>query len=228
MQSGHIRSLGEAAGELTAALATMNKEDGPVCAYPPYYQLEYPDDALLADVIRKCEKEAVGHPNLQEAENLLAELRNFLPTAEAISRLPHQIIHGDINFSNAAASGHRITGILDLEFATVDVRAMELAVCLGELLADLGGNLLDDFERFVCGYGSKMMLTQAETDHLLDLVKLRRLDVFVHFLGRFSADLDPIGVLVEQMHLSTQVCRFVEDHHTELQDILDRHLLETC
>jgi len=49
--------------------------------------------------------------------------------------LPHQLIHGDLNASNALADeAGRICAILDFEFVTYDLRVMEAAVFLSDMV----------------------------------------------------------------------------------------------
>lgn len=48
-------------------------------------------------------------------------------------RLPECLIHGDLHYDNSLVGPDgKVTGLLDFEFAAVDYRAMELAVCLSK------------------------------------------------------------------------------------------------
>ncbi|WP_027091421.1 phosphotransferase [Cohnella thermotolerans] len=62
-------------------------------------------------------------------------LREFRVHLPKLRKLPHQLIHGDINDSNLLAApdaAGKVAAVLDFEFCTRDLRAMEPAVVDGE------------------------------------------------------------------------------------------------
>ncbi len=61
----------------------------------------------------------------------------LLPLTETFKTLPHQLIHGDINSSNLLMDEDgMISRVLDFEFVTIDLRAMEIEICLSEVLSE--------------------------------------------------------------------------------------------
>jgi Ser/Thr protein kinase RdoA (MazF antagonist) len=118
----------------------------------------------------------------------------------ALRELPHQLIHGDINDSNLLAAKEepsRIAAVLDFEFCTRDLRAMEPAVVVSGLLE--ADRSRDAVPALLEGYARRVRLTLAEAEAIPRLVRLRKLDVFVHFLGRYLDGVDGDEALREQI-----------------------------
>lgn len=192
-------SLGEATGELAHALGALELPGTP--AYAPYYEMESsyswctPDKvaAFCGEPPAELREEAAALRLIGEE---LAAFRAYLPRFRS---LPHQLIHGDINFSNclaAADDAGTIGAILDFEFCTRDLRAMEIAVVVsGFLDADNGPEMIDAFLR---GAGRRLRLSREEAEAIPGLIRLRTLDVFLHFLNRHFDGVDGIGTVKEQ------------------------------
>ncbi len=177
--SSFAYSFGEAAGELSRVLATFKLELTPV--YRPYYALQqsYP----------LCNRETV--------QGIYEEITDSL---HALEELPHQLVHGDLNASNLLVkdSDHRlVTALLDFEFCTLDVRVMEPAVILSGFLGQPEETTaVRDFCR---GFSRQVYLSHNEIDALPVLMRLRKVDVFLHFLSRFLEGTDQSHVLQEQV-----------------------------
>ncbi|HZG54992.1 phosphotransferase [Paenibacillus sp.] len=198
-----LASFGRAAGALSAALADVRVDAEP--AYRPYYELDAAHPRCSPDAVaRFCE--APPEPFAAQARPLralggrLADVRRELP---ALRGLPHQLVHGDLNASNALTTNRTdISALLDFEFATRDARAMEAAVCVSDLIGDDRGSDDDAIDRvaaFARGYRDTGRWTSAEADALPTLLRLRRLDVFLHFLGRYWDGVDDADVLRAQI-----------------------------
>ncbi|WNS45552.1 phosphotransferase [Paenibacillus sp. MMS20-IR301] len=199
---GFYESFGDAAGSLTAALADV--DPGLPAVYRPYYELStnYP----------LCSREAVAglYSNPPEGlEGLLPELKVLVEAYEGIAgsleqleRLPHQLVHGDLNASNllvSAQDGAKVTALLDFEFCTRDVRAMEAAVILSGMLCHAEEErIIRDFWR---GYSRTITLSTEEIAAIPVLILLRKVDVFLHFLTRYLEGTDEVNVLQEQIVL---------------------------
>ncbi|MNR17224.1 homoserine kinase [compost metagenome] len=137
-----------------------------------------------------------------------------------IRQLPHQLVHGDINGSNMLVDEEgRFAAILDFEFVTIDARVMELAVCLSDLIDP---TLSEDRLRANCrafyeGYNQFVQLTEEEISILPLLIELRRLDVFIHFLGRYLDGVDPQGVLVDIIRNTYEKTKWLQEHDALLR-----------
>lgn len=105
--------------------------------------------------------------------------------SEAFASLPRQMVHGDLMFANMLVDGERISGILDFEICSPDLRAMELAICLMRYV--------ESEERwpyakpFLTGYSKHASLSRAEIEMIPELIRLRYMVSFIHHLGRYFA-----------------------------------------
>lgn len=213
-------SFGAAAGSLTSALARVNIDRSP--AYPPYYEIENTHPRCSpGDVIRFCENPPPAFASHGQA--LLSVGRQFTRLQDSLPKLkqlPHQLIHGDMNASNVLADeeGH-ITAILDFEFITRDLRVMELAVCLSDLINSIPdeNQLWNRMEQFLAGYGSVIRLTPEETRVIPLLVQLRRLDVFIHFLGRYQDGINTADIVIEQVYSTVSQSDWLETNADRLE-----------
>ncbi|CAM3614999.1 phosphotransferase [Marinicrinis lubricantis] len=201
-----VISFGRVTGELIDAFESM-RLDKPVI-YPPYYELDKAHPSCPPEKIAAfCEAPgAVFHvyqSGLKRVKEQLEVLAQWLPRMRA---LPHHMIHGDLNASNVLTSdGVNLDAVLDFEFATRDVRVMELAVALSELTAkELNQTVFWDMVHcFTQGFAEKKRLSKLELEAVPILMKLRRLDVFVHFLGRYLDGVDDHDVLLQGIFEST-------------------------
>ncbi|CAM4204294.1 phosphotransferase [Paenibacillus alkaliterrae] len=212
----HVLALGKAAARLTSALSEIKPERGPL--YSPYYSLESTYSSM--DETAFAAMADLGEGLAARSESfalLLGERRGLIEECEAISRLPKQWIHGDLVFNNTVAQGDDIVGVLDFEFCTVDVRAMELAVILVDLIKP------DDP---ACGAKVKLLLKEyvrsfplpaEECERLPALMKLRLLDVALHFAARLKDGLDEEHILCGIIDQSAFVCKWINENGEDLK-----------
>ncbi len=197
-----LYSFGRTTGQLTCALEKITLDLEPT--YRPYYEIE--------NTHPLCPPQAVIHfctnppPEFREQGPALLligqQFARFQEVVPKLKQLPHQLVHGDLNASNVLADAEgMISTVLDFEFITKDLRVMELAVCLSDLITAVNEEdlLWAKVEAFLAGYGSVLKLTPDEINALPYLVQLRRLDVFVHFLGRFWDGVDEVHIVKDQI-----------------------------
>ncbi|WP_027084454.1 phosphotransferase [Cohnella panacarvi] len=196
-------AIGTAAAHLGMALAEVHRVARP--QYPPYYELDQAHplctpDSVAAFCSAPPEAFAAEAGRLGIIGQALGEIRGPL---QRLRGLPHQLIHGDINHSNLLG-GQNITAVLDFEFVTWDLRVMELAVVIAGLLSESEGlsdsEDLSLIEAMLRGFGEKRRLSREEAEAIPVLVRLRKLDVFLHFLGRYWDGVDDASVLLAQLH----------------------------
>lgn len=112
--------------------------------------------------------------------------------------LSQQLIHGDFDPSNVLMEGIRVTSVLDFEFATFDLRLLDLVVAFSWWpVAHLGTGaewpLVDALGR---GYTGAVSLTAAECDALPTCLRLRALGSLLHRIERCTQRLaSPAEVL---------------------------------
>ncbi|XID94658.1 phosphotransferase [Paenibacillaceae bacterium WGS1546] len=195
-------AFGLATGRLMAALAEAPVALAPI--YAPYYELD--------SAHPRCEPEQVAAfcasppSEFRELADELAaigdKLHRVRATLPAYRSLPHQLVHGDLNASNLLTGVEegdtRIAAILDFEFCTRDLRAMEIAVALSGYM-EMGDKAEEMIGRFLQGAGGGLKLEPAEADAVPALMKLRMLDVFLHFLGRHWDGVDDAEVVRAQI-----------------------------
>jgi homoserine kinase type II len=213
-QVGQIESLGRATAQLALALQQLRLTLKP--EYPAYYQLGLAGSATLFEgIVQFCQEPLEPFQQWRGELYRLGELLNlFAAEAPELQKLPHQLIHGDLNASNSLIGADQaVAAILDFEFTTMDLRVMEIAVCLSDLIAaeaDSDQATWDKIEAYLRGYGSAAKLTLEEVTALPLLIQLRRLDVFVHFLGRYKNGIDSVSVVEEMIRSAIVMDQWLE------------------
>lgn len=223
----HVRSLGYAAGSLSRALANFETTSEP--QYKPYYELmqsyEGWTDEKVMDTAALC---AYDNEVLDAMKRVLAVRKSLEPTLMILNKLPHQWIHGDLNFSNAVAVDDEVVGILDFEFCAVDLRAMEPSVVMVDFINAIRTNeqRLKAMDTFATGFGEALRLTRDEASAIPSLMKLRMLDVFLHFAIRCAEGLDAPEVWKGQIQHADAVCQWIDERQDELALLLRNRLGE--
>ncbi|NEW05640.1 phosphotransferase [Paenibacillus sp. SYP-B3998] len=217
-----LHRFGETVGHLSKTLASIQVELKP--EYPPYYKIEH--------IHPRCTPEVIKQFCLHPPESFSKEITNlpyiwhrfeaFYEEIPKLMTLPHQLVHGDINGSNMLIDeqGH-VVAVLDFEFVTRDVRVMELAVCVSDLIDPTLSEqkLYEVCSVFYEGYCSYINLKEEEIRLLPLLIELRRLDVFVHFLGRYLDGVDAHRVLIDIIHNTVQKVKWLEAYGPKLVNI---------
>lgn len=200
--AGYYESFGLAAGQLSAALAGMNPGLQPV--YRPYYELLQAYPLCTRETVRElCQNPPEALQELKAGLSTLYQAYSDIAgSLQGLEALPHQLIHGDLNASNLLMNkeDHRqVAALLDFEFCTYDLRAMDAAVVLSGLLGHPEeGRVVRDFCR---GFSRSIRLTDAEIAAVPALMLLRKIDVFLHFVTRYWEGTDEVNVLHEQTGL---------------------------
>ena len=119
----------------------------------------------------------------QALGRLERELMRLELAVKRLAGLPQQLIQGDLLYGNVLAENGRITGVLDFEFASPDIRAMEVAICVTQFMKTDG---MSPFaEPFLRGYGEWRRLSVQEVRALPLLLELRSMASFLHHFGRW-------------------------------------------
>ncbi|MFC0213349.1 phosphotransferase [Paenibacillus chartarius] len=236
VSEAQLESFGRAVGLLSERLQRVRVPLQP--AYRPYYELEHthplcPPHSVAAFC---AEPPAAFRPLGAELLAIRDRLRQAGEALPGLRRLPHALVHGDLNASNVLADADgEIVAVLDFEFVTRDLRVMELAVCLSDVLdADEPGGADERsagarvparprVEALLRGYGAR--LTAAEVEALPLLVLLRRLDVFIHFLGRYWDGVDTEAMVREQIASAASHIGWLDRHTGQLMELCRRYVL---
>lgn len=220
-------SFGQAAAELVQALATVKTNLTPV--YRPYYELpqSYPD-CNYETVLSFCEQPPEMFRSQQDALLILGKAYDEIcDCLEDLANLPKQLVHGDLNPSNLLVDEEHpddITALLDFEFCTWDVRAMEPAVVISDLLGYAGKR--ESVRQFCEGFGSLLRLKTEEIANIPNLIRLRKVDVFLHFLSRYLKGTDGPEVLKTQAEALASELDELKRGELWIREILREHLLD--
>lgn len=214
-----LGEFGRGTAVLTKVLSSMEISSEP--AYPPYYDIE-----VTKEILEFCSNPIPPfHDLAKELEELGRQLMDFSRHIPKLRSLPHQLIHGDLNASNVLFdSDGKLIAILDFEFVTYDLRVMELAVCLTDVTKPGTDESLRwlKIEAFLQGYGSVLKLSQEEIEVIPMLIQLRRLDVFIHFLGRYWDGVDELGTVKEQIYSTRARTQWLEENQARLMELCYR------
>lgn len=219
--AGYARSLGEAAGQLSWMLADLNLNRSP--AYPPYYNLlqSYPL-CSRERVLDFCSRPPVELMHVRSELGQLADTCvDIYDALHGLESFPQQLVHGDLNASNLLLHPERpaqVMALLDFEFCTRDIRVMEPAVILSSMLGEAQERIA--VHEFCHGYVQHVHLLPEEVSALPLLMKLRKADVFLHFLSRFWQQTDGPDVIAEQARLLSEELGVLEQSRVWLGDEL--------
>ncbi|WP_211747601.1 phosphotransferase [Paenibacillus sp. Marseille-Q4541] len=231
IETGQYFDLGQKAGQLSIALSNIKV---PLCpVYPPYYKIELAyTECSPADFVRFLREPDPLFLYLQEeTKEIAGEVEQLFIKISQLEQLPHQVVHGDLNASNILVSEEgEITTILDFEFATWDIRVMELAVPLSDIISGMISDethtveaeekMWSHLEALIRGYRSGVHLLKEEMDILPSLLLLRRVDVVMHFLSRYKKGIDGADVVKAQLQELVHCVRWQEKNRTRLEHLL--------
>ncbi|MGI8856116.1 MAG: phosphotransferase [Thermomicrobiales bacterium] len=216
-----IKAFGAALGELHGALARYPSERRP--GFDDYAALNHlhpniPDSFALTPA-------HLGAPPTDANTALLAWWRETLNTLRVFidgpyRTLPRQVIHGDVTPGNAFADGGEITALFDFEFATSDVRAIDVAsglVFTMRIWERDAPTALLMARRFRDGYARRSKLTTAEIAALPELMLLRDVVGAIWWLGRDLAAGDTRGS-VERIVEVQRRARWLARHAAAFRD----------
>ncbi|OMF38311.1 hypothetical protein BK133_01935 [Paenibacillus sp. FSL H8-0548] len=207
----HVYALGHTAAELIRALSRIQPTQKPL--YTPYYLLEETYASMnaltflsMSDRSEELRKRRASFVALnKERESLVLECAQ-------LSLLPKQWIHGDLVFNNTVSNGNDIIGVLDFEFTTIDVRAMELAVIVVDLIKPGDQHFQVKLRQLIKGFKDSLQLSEQELIKLPSLMKLRLLDVALHFAVRLRDNLDSEDIFCDIIDQSLFGCNWINDH----------------
>lgn len=211
MEGKGFYNLGCTLGRLSVALETVSLM--PTGGYGPCYDLflNYPDieNQGFMTQLEKVYKE-MGQP-VKDIVILQKQFEMLKENIPNIRKLPHQLVHGDINFSNILLDGQEnIHGVLDFEFVTLDVRIMELATCCADLISYTEGFQGKEYAHLLQGFKSVVSVTPEEEALLPHLIILRRVDTLLHFLYRYLHGHSGRELVVDQVKRAVSLCCWLD------------------
>jgi homoserine kinase type II len=201
------QSLGETVALLDEALARLTAAD-PTTFVPPRLP-ELPGDSVPEDVAVLTQ-----HPrDVQRTFELLPQVHARIP--HVYSELQdYQLLHNDFVPANVLMLGTRVTGVLDFEFTSVDLRAVGLAAALVQccLLPAERHNvdawpLLEAFLQAHMRTSNFLSRpwTAGERRAIPDFIRYREVVVFLHWHGRWRSGVSAAGAAANQLQEMLQL-----------------------
>jgi homoserine kinase type II len=140
----------------------------------------------VPDSLRLARELPVSTEKRRTIERILRDLLRFVP--QVYGTLPTQMIHGDFGWGNVLFLNDRLTGILDIEFTTRDLRAMDFASGVNSFgMSGAEARMsLETVAAFARGYARRGQLTHEEIAALPMLLRLRAAAILLHWSGRWK------------------------------------------
>jgi Ser/Thr protein kinase RdoA (MazF antagonist) len=185
-----VRAIGAGLGELSAALGGCAEPVG----IPRYRELGrvHPN---VADPEAALRESPFTSDQRERLLGLLETVRTGVP--RLYGSLPQQVIHGDYTRENSLLVGGRVSAVLDFEFSNGDLRALDYATGLAGGPAALWEHpdpwLMP--EAFTRGYTAHQALAPEEIAALPMLIRLRRIERLMQFIGRYRQGHDSANLL---------------------------------
>jgi homoserine kinase type II len=136
--------------------------------------------------------------------------------------LPQQLAHEDMAPSNLLMEGILVTGILDFEFCSLDLRAMDLAVALTWWPVRHYGTGAEwpIIAALARGYARHITLTDGEIAALPTLFRLRAYTSLIHRLGRSRQGLSTPEEALDRAEAAIDREDWVHSNHVRLIDVV--------
>lgn len=186
-----VLSYGRTVGEISYAFQQFesNSVDA-VCsaiAFHDFYSLHSLSDQTKINEFLAC-------PPFEIEAKQIAVLQGYYESgfhhAAELNVLPKQMVHHDILVFNLLIDpqSREMSGVLDFDFAAMDIRIWELSICLNHLLQH-EDQTLTKVEIFIDEYRKYMRLTRAEIEWIpcmMQLYYVSLLSIYIgqHFAGR--------------------------------------------
>lgn len=185
-----------ALGQLDQALAALSFPRDQLPAPLGDFAQRYP---ALADPIATLATLTSDAVAIGRIANVYQQLNEELPALYAA--LPCQMVHSDYDPSNILMEGTKVAVVLDFEFCTHDLRALDLTVALSWWPIELFGSgqewpLIDALGM---GYASQIQLTDDEIAALPTLLQMRSISSLLHRLTRYIQGLDSADFLRQRI-----------------------------
>lgn len=221
----NIKQYGKVVGELSAALKKYNGSE-PIDAVR-FYNLNglHPlsTETSIVHFLNappfRIDQEALFV--LREAFHEMKDNYSFF------QHLPEQMTHHDVLVFNLLADDTtgKITGVLDFDFASYDIRALELAVCLNHLL-QFDDRSLTGLEWFIEEYAQHMTLTADEILSFPLIMRLYYVSLLCIYIGQHHAGREIetyFQIILEQLVRRSQ---WLKQHEHELMALINKKLLQ--
>lgn len=181
-------SAGSALATLDRALASLPEIQMPATFRPlPKFgnlTLWHP---LVPDPLVAIEQLPIPYGQRRQIQTFLLEVVEGVP--DLYKHLPQQLLHRDYDSSNILMDGERITAILDFEFASKDIRILDLCVSISwwPVILFGTGQEWDVIDAFGKAYTTGYPLSEDELRAIPAVWRMRDATSLVNRIGRYLA-----------------------------------------
>jgi len=219
----HTKEFGRVSGELIAGWKDLKIEQvSPTFPYHKIYKIipAVPDQETLL--------KAMADPVFSDVESIVNFLREeILQLEEAVnvyhSTLPQQNFHGDLWIGNCLIKDDKITAILDFEFASIDWRALEVAICVSRYPSS--ADPWTGFVNYLSGFKGNCWLNEEEVKAIPSLMKLRILTNIIHFIGRWLEGLDSVDDLKNRFRTYFKRISWINENSHAIVKLCSEYIL---
>lgn len=134
--------------------------------------------------------------------------------------LPWQVIHNDFIPNNTLVSARHVTAVLDFEFAAPDVRVLDVAIGLRNMLRVWENEApWETVGRFCAGYGRWIRLSEGERAAIPWLMRLRNMWLVLKRVGR-ARTLEEVRPYLQHFEHAREFGQWLATHERRLVEIL--------
>lgn len=214
-----VKQYGNAAGELCAALRSFRSK---LNLQELHFHQLFSLHPLGGE---QSVKQFLQHPpfgiDAKQKAALGVTLQSVREQIPKLDRLPRQIVHHDLlSFNMLFDSGkQKITGILDFDFASFDIGALELAICINHLL-QTDDSTLATVQLFLDEYSLHMKLSEVEIRWIPFLMEMYHASLLCIYIGQSYSGkevADYFRYIADQLVIRRQ---WLEQHEGELVQML--------
>jgi len=179
--------LGAAMGELHQALRTADipREDTALPAWGDLDRIHplVPDWRTLPEAL------GMSPEVVEQTARIIRLTEEAIPQLQAA--LPNQVVHADFVQPNILFDSDRVSGVIDFEYATYDLRAFDVAASFYHFCLSPWSDIprWTRIESFLRGYASQARFVPAEIDALPMLLRWQRLSCLVYWSGMYRQGL---------------------------------------
>lgn len=149
-------------------------------------------------------------------DNIIETMKELKQIQPILDQLPKQVVHHDLLLFNLLIDPEtrKMNGVLDFDFASYDVRALEPAVCITHLV-QVNSQPLEAIAVFWREYKRYMELTPVEIEYVPALIRLYYIALIYIYIGQAYS-----GREIEQYFL------FIVDQSEHMEQWLGQHAHE--
>jgi homoserine kinase type II len=213
-----VRSAGTVLAQLHHQLQQFNPPDD-LIRLPSWGDLAHihplvPDPLSVAAIL------SLGYEEQKYFNQMLEQAMVLAPHLYAT--LPVQTIHADYITENILVENDRVTGILDFEFSTRDLRLLDYFSSLSQFasLPWKDDQFAAIITAFSDGYGCTQSLTMAEKKASIDVWKLQHASALIYWIGWFIEGKVSHQKIVDAVVATLKFDAWIESNQGQLFDAL--------